>query len=136
METYNYDYKYNSDIYKFCIKIYDELDRYDGEGILQFIQFEVDGLLLYETNFGREYALKYLCSDNNPTKNLFKDGIDTFLNDIDNKNITCYVKNYYDTIYIKDNDYDIFIEWLIESLTPLEKRRIKKINKINERRCK
>ncbi|MFW6243080.1 MAG: hypothetical protein ACOC2W_02880 [bacterium] len=108
MENYKW-YSENGNLFE--LHISEQSDRFNGEGIHQEVKLSYkDGYLIwdiYETSYGRIHALNYF------------------------KELEIYNLEYYNL----DDEVDVqnfnsFKNWLIESLTPIEIKRVEKIEKI------
>lgn len=124
MVVENYEFNYNNHI--FLLKIYDRIPRFQDEGIMEMITLHINGYEIYCDSFGREKSLIFLTSE------LDNEFID-ITNDVTKKIITFRDYNNGKYIMIKNDDYDIFINWLIESLTSITEKRISKINNIKNK---
>ena len=116
-------FKYNE--YNFEIKIGEKYYRYLNEGIYQEIYLSVNDYIIYGDTYGYSNSLKRLLNSNPYT--FFN--IEMFFNDKNKKEFKCLINNF-DYICINNEKYDEFINWLIESLTPINIKRKNKINKL------
>jgi hypothetical protein len=115
METYTWKREQDSVEFTFKISIGERLDRFDKEGILEYVQFYLGKYLLDDTTFGREHMLNSLVKlDKNSFLNLILDG-------------NCFINDW------TDEDMINLKCWLTNVLTPIEEQRKVKIDKITSK---
>jgi hypothetical protein len=120
-QIYTFEYRK----YNFKLKVFDSIPRFNGEGIYQVVRLEINNNIIFDENFGQEYALSELMSD----KPFIHLDVELFHNDNKNRVFKCMVDSF-SSIRIKGDNYDKFIVWLVESLTPIEKKRSEKIKRL------
>lgn len=119
-------YKFNCKGNEFILKIDDKHPRFHDEGVLEMITLLINGFEIYKDSFGREKTLKFLLSD-------FDNEFVDMSHDKYNKRYCFHTIFNNGSIVLRKNDYDIFINWLIESLTHKNIKRIIKINRIKDK---
>ena len=122
LEIYKFDYQGH----EILLTIHERKPRFNDEGILEMITLHADGREMYRDTYGREKALDFLTSD---LDNEFLD----ITHDAPIKSYKFHSYIHPKHIVIRGDDYDMFINWLKESLTPINKKRIIKINRLKDK---
>lgn len=117
-------YKFNGDGHEFILEIHDKHPRFNGEGVLEMVTLYVNGREMYRDTFGREKSLNFLISD-------FDNEFVDMSHEKANRRYSFRTLQGY--IILHEEQYNMFINWLIESLTPKNIKRIHKINRIKDK---
>lgn len=115
METYTWKREQDSVEFTFKISIGERLDRFDKEGVLEYVEFYLGKYLLNDTTFGREHMLEFL------TKLEKISFLGLILDD------NCFINDW------TDEDMKNLKCWLTNTLTPIEEQRKVKIDKITNK---
>jgi len=119
------------DEYKFELVIGFESSRFDDEGIFQQVILFLNNKIIANSSFGRLHMLKLLTNSIYSISDEFID-VDSVYIDANKRYMNIKHNSPEIQLTIKNNDFVKFYLWLVESLTPLNIKRIKKINNIQK----
>lgn len=116
-------------INKYTLKIGEERPYYKREGINQLVEIYLDNDVIYSSTFSRYDLLYRINKQEYITFNDFFMGFPTLIIDKKSKKINISSDGF-DYNIIDNDNYDIFLKWLINSLKTKSMKRKDKINKI------
>ena len=125
MKTYTLDFK--GHLFKVTIGEVDP--RWENEGILQTIKITVNKCIVYRELFGLERALNNFKTE---TYEFIENGAYCMFLDYKTKTIS-FTQLLDMDITLTNEDFDLIINWIITSLTPITEQRKEKIDRIKNK---